>query len=100
MFAREDYVEEAWRIVDPLLQIDAQDVALTGPYQGTRRMTLTYPIINRARQILWVVSGAEKALSVARLRAGDAGIPTGQVRQDNAILLADRAAVNGCLPHP
>jgi 6-phosphogluconolactonase/glucosamine-6-phosphate isomerase/deaminase len=32
---------------DPVLQVTDADVAVTGIYQGRRRMTLTYPIINR-----------------------------------------------------
>jgi 6-phosphogluconolactonase len=68
------------------------DVALTAPYQGRRRMTLTYPTLNRARRILWVVTGAEKAPMLARLRAGDSGIPAGRVSRERALILADRAA--------
>src|SRR5262249_33736332 len=55
---------------DPVLSIDDADVALTGPYQGRRRMTLTYPLINRARRVLWVVTGLEKAGMVNRLLRG------------------------------
>ena len=69
------------------------DVALTGGvYQGRRRMTLTYPMLDRARRILWVVTGSEKAGMLARLRAGDRSIPAGRVRRDLALVLADRAA--------
>jgi 6-phosphogluconolactonase len=68
------------------------EVALTGLYQNRRRMTLTYPVINRARRILWVVTGGEKSPMVPRLLAGDAGIPAGPVAQANAILLADAVA--------
>ena len=77
---------------DPVLGIDNADVALTGLYQGRRRMTLTYPILNRARRILWLVTGAEKAEALRRLSAGDASIPAGRVRQDTALVLADGAA--------
>jgi 6-phosphogluconolactonase len=55
-------------------------------------MTLTYPAINRARRILWVVTGNEKAEMLRRLREGDESIPAGRVRRDRALLLADRAA--------
>jgi 6-phosphogluconolactonase len=77
---------------DPALAVADRDVAPAGPYQGRRRMTLTYPALDRARRILWVVTGAEKAAMLARLVAGDATIPGGRVRQDNAWLLADEAA--------
>jgi 6-phosphogluconolactonase len=77
---------------DPVLDDTAEDVALTGIYQGRRRMTLTYPILNRARRILWVVTGGEKVEMLRRLRDGDATIPAGRIRRDQALLLADRAA--------
>ena len=77
---------------DPVLDVADTDVALTGIYQGRRRMTLTYPIINRSRRILWLVTGADKSAMLQRLREGDASIPASRVRQDRAVLLADRAA--------
>lgn len=77
---------------DPVLGVADADVAVTGVYQGRHRMTLTYPAIDRARRILWLVTGAEKAAMLARLRRADPGIPAGRVRQENALLLADRAA--------
>jgi 6-phosphogluconolactonase len=77
---------------DPVLKVADADVAVTGIYQGRRRMTLTYPIINRARRVLWLVTGGEKAGMLARLQTGDSSIPTGHVRPDNAVILADRAA--------
>jgi 6-phosphogluconolactonase len=77
---------------DPVLEIADTDVALTGVYQGRRRMTLTYPIINRARRILWLVTGGEKVAMFKRLCAGDRSIPAGRVRQDCALAVVDRAA--------
>jgi 6-phosphogluconolactonase len=77
---------------DPVLGVANADVAITGVYQGHHRMTLTYPTIDRARRILWLVTGAEKAAMLARLRRADPGIPAGCVRQANALVLADRAA--------
>jgi 6-phosphogluconolactonase len=77
---------------DPVLDVTDADVALTQPYQGRRRMTLTLPVLNRARRILWVVTGAEKAGMLKRLCDGDVSIPAGFVRRDHALVLADRAA--------
>jgi 6-phosphogluconolactonase len=77
---------------DPALAITDADVAVTNPYQGRRRMTLTFPIINRSRQVLWLVTGREKATALARLRDDDPAIPASQVRNDRALVLADRAA--------
>ena len=77
---------------DPVLDVTDADVAATGPYQGRRRMTLTFPIINRSRLVLWLVTGGEKAETLVRLRDGDRSIPASRVRQDRALVLADRAA--------
>ena len=77
---------------DPVLDITDTDVALTGAYQGRRRMTLTYPVLNRSRSILWLVTGADKAGMLLRLRDGDVSIPAGRVRRDHAVVLADRTA--------
>jgi 6-phosphogluconolactonase len=77
---------------DPVLNVKDADVAVTGIYQGRRRMTLTYPIINRSRRVLWVVTGSEKAQMLNRLLAGDESIPAGRVRCEGALALADEAA--------
>jgi 6-phosphogluconolactonase len=77
---------------DAAALVNDADVAPTGIYQGRRRMTLTYPILNRSRRVLWLVTGSEKAGILGRLLAGDQSIPAGRVRQDQAVVLADRAA--------
>jgi 6-phosphogluconolactonase len=77
---------------DPVLDISDADVGLTGLYRGRRRMTLTFPILSRSRQVLWVVTGSAKAAMLARLREGDRSIPAGRVRRDHALVIADRAA--------
>ena len=80
---------------DPVLNVIDKDIAVTGVYQGRRRMTLTYPIINRARRILWLATGSEKAGPLLRLREGDPSIPAGKVSQSQAVIFADRAATDG-----
>jgi 6-phosphogluconolactonase len=77
---------------DAVLQVNDTDVAVTGVYQGRRRMTLTYPILNRARRVLWLVTGSEKIGMLARLLGADPSVPAGRVNQDRALVLADRAA--------
>ena len=77
---------------DPVLNVTDSDVALSGVYQRRRRMTLTYPILNRARHVLWVVTGSDKVDALARLREGDTSIPAGKIRRDQAVVLADEAA--------
>jgi len=77
---------------DPSLEVLDAEVTHAGPYQGRRRMTLTFPAIDRARRVLWVVTGGNKAAMLKRLQAGDRTIPAGRVQQGRAILLVDRAA--------
>jgi len=80
---------------DHVLEVVDADVSLTRDGNGPRRMTFTFPMINRARRLLWLVTGGEKASILACLVRGDLSIPAGRVRQDNAVLFADRAAAQG-----
>jgi 6-phosphogluconolactonase len=80
---------------DPVLDVNDRDVALTGAYQGRRRMTLTYPAINKARQVLWLITGADKVDALRRLRTGDHVIPAGRVEAASQLVIADEAAVAG-----
>jgi len=77
---------------DPVLDVTESLVALTDEYRGRRRMTLTYPALARADQILWLVTGADKGEAFARLRAGDPSIPAGRVEAARSLIVADRAA--------
>jgi 6-phosphogluconolactonase len=77
---------------DPVLAVTERLVALTQPYQGRVRMTLTYPALARARQILWLVTGSDKKDPLAKLLAGDATIPAGRVEAAASLVMADRAA--------
>jgi 6-phosphogluconolactonase len=85
---------------DPVLDVTGADVALTGVYQGRRRMTLTYPVLNRARRIVWLITGREKAEMLARLCRGDRSIPAGRVDQEQALVLADHEAAARSGPEP
>ena len=83
---------------DPVLEVTDRDVALTDPvhlYQNRRRMTLTYPMINRSRQIMWLATGAAKIPMIVKLRAADPSIPGGRISQANALMLTDTAAAAG-----
>jgi 6-phosphogluconolactonase len=78
---------------DPVLEVGDRRVALTETaYQGHRRMTLAYPAIDEARQILWLATGAEKREPLAKLMAGDESIPAGRVKNEAMMALADQAA--------
>ena len=76
----------------PCLKVLDRDVALTDVYQGRRRMTLTYPTLNKARRVLWLVTGEDKIDALRRLRAGDRSIPAGRVEAASALVIADAAA--------
>jgi 6-phosphogluconolactonase len=77
---------------DPVLEVMDRGVALTGIYQGRNRMTLTYPTLNAAKQLLWLVTGDDKVNALQRLRAGDTSIPGGRVTAASALIIADAAA--------
>jgi len=78
---------------DPVLSVTNCDVALTGPYQGQRRVTLTFPIINRARHILWVLAGSDKQSAAAKLLGSDPSVPAGRVQHKSSTVIADFAAL-------
>ena len=80
---------------DPVLNVTDRDVAIAGVYQGHQRMTLTYPVLNRTRRILWLIDGKDKAGALAKLRAADPSIPAGRISQAQALLLADADAAGG-----
>jgi 6-phosphogluconolactonase len=79
---------------DPVLDVKDRSVALTAEHNGHRRMTLTLAALNRARSIVWFVTGADKAGVVADLYAGGAPFPAGRVARRRAALVADAAAVS------
>jgi 6-phosphogluconolactonase len=80
---------------DPVLSVSEALVAVTQPYQGHQRMTLTYPALARADQLLWLITGGDKRRQLARLLAGDESIPAGRVRAARSLVLADAAAGPG-----
>jgi 6-phosphogluconolactonase len=77
---------------DPVLSVSDRLVAVTEPYQDRRRMTLTYPALARAEQLLWLVTGADKNEALSKLIAGDRSIPAGRVQAARSLVLADAAA--------
>ena len=78
---------------DGVLDVNDREVGCTKQlYQGRIRMTLTYPLLNSAKKILWIVTGAEKQEMVQRLLKRDTSIPAGSVNQANALLMVDQAA--------
>jgi 6-phosphogluconolactonase/glucosamine-6-phosphate isomerase/deaminase len=78
---------------DPVLEVNDRLVATTGVYQGTRRMTLTYPALASANQLLWLISGEDKREALARLLDRDPSIPAGRVEARSSLIMADRSAI-------
>jgi 6-phosphogluconolactonase len=78
---------------DRVLEVVDRRVAITdSAYQDHRRMTLTYPALNEARRIVWLVTGEDKGAALEKLLAGDDSIPAGRVRNENMVVVADEAA--------
>ena len=83
---------------DPVLDATDRDVAVTGEYRGLRRMTVTYPVLDRARRVLWLITGSDKAPMVPRLLAGDRSIPAGRVATADQLVVVDAAAAEEVAP--
>lgn len=62
------------------------------PAQETWRMTLTFPVLAAGRDVIFVVTGADKADALRRIRAGDADLPAAEVRGPNVEWIVDAAA--------
>ncbi|MFM8888537.1 MAG: 6-phosphogluconolactonase [Solirubrobacterales bacterium] len=79
---------------DPVLEVDDRPVALTGgEYEGTRRMTLTYPTLDRARRIVFLVTGDDKTEALGKLMAGDESIPAARITNPNVLVVTDDEVV-------
>jgi 6-phosphogluconolactonase/glucosamine-6-phosphate isomerase/deaminase len=83
---------------DPVLEVTDRDVALTGEYRGLRRMTFSYRVLDRSRQVLWLIAGDDKAPLVPRLLAGDRSIPAGRVGTAEQLVVVDAAAAAEVAP--
>jgi len=79
---------------DPVLDIDDQLIAMTGPYQGHARMTMTYLALALADQLMWLITGADKRGPLAKLLDGDTSIPAGRVTAAHSLIMADRSATS------
>lgn len=59
-------------------------VTVSGPYQGTRRLTLTLPVLASAGHLLFLVSGSSKAAAVCSTLARRAPVSRDSEEQDRA----------------
>jgi 6-phosphogluconolactonase len=77
---------------DPIRDVRDHLVAITSEYEGRRRMTLTYPALDAAREVVWLVTGASKREALAKLLARDESIPAARVAAPDQLVVADAAA--------
>lgn len=80
---------------DPVLDVRDRCVAVTKRHKGHQRMTLTYPVLDRARLVVFIVTGEEKRDALARVLRGDRAMPAARLGASNVVILADRAAAAG-----
>lgn len=79
---------------DALLAESKRDVGLSDEALRPRRMTLTLPAINRAKQALWVITGKEKSVAFQKLLRGDPSIPASRIACAKIFLLVDEDAAS------
>ncbi len=77
---------------DPLLAEMRDYVGTSELYNGSRRLSFTRPVLDRARMVVWLVSGSAKAEPLGRLLTGDMTIPAGLIRPAHSVVLADADA--------
>lgn len=77
---------------DPILGVSDRDVAMSQEYQGRLRMSLTWPVLDRAKELLWVIGGDSKVDAVRQFLANDSSIPATLPTQARATVLLDEAA--------
>lgn len=88
----EDGHTASWPPGDPVIA-SSEAVAVVGPFNGHRRMTLTPSVVNGAGERLFLVTGAAKAGVLSALRAGDRSLPASLVTPTGTLLACDQAAV-------
>ena len=87
----------SWPPHDPVLRIRGADVAVVGPFHGLLRMTLTPPAVNRARNVLFLVTGRDKAQVVAQLLGANQVLPASRVRNERTVLCLGGGAEAGAV---
>ncbi|MEZ5227584.1 MAG: 6-phosphogluconolactonase [Acidimicrobiales bacterium] len=75
-----------------MLDVLDAEVAITGVYKGNQRITLTRPVLDNARLVVWLVKGSSKAPALVQMRQHDSAIPAGLLRPARSIVVADTLA--------
>ena len=80
---------------DPVVAAEAAPVVGTrsAPKPPPERVSLTLPVLRRARFTALLATGAGKAPALARVRAGDAAIPAGRLAGALDEIVCDQAAL-------
>jgi 6-phosphogluconolactonase len=76
------------------LELVTRFVGLSPPMLGWPRLTLTLPVLDAARRIIWFVTGSDRGAPLRGLLAGDPAVVGSRVRRGSATVFADRAAVD------
>jgi 6-phosphogluconolactonase len=72
--------------------MDRWVVANWVPSRQVWRLTLTYPVIDAAREIVFLATGENKANAIRHIRRGRSPLPAARVRARNVVWLIDAAA--------
>ena len=62
------------------------------PFQEAWRMTLTFPVLNAGRDVMFAVTGADKADALREIRAGSSDLPAARVDGAHVEWIIDSAA--------
>ncbi len=81
---------------DPLVDELGSYVGVTAVHNEARRVSLTRPVLDRARMVIWLVRGSAKVGPLGRLLHGDLSIPAGLIRPAHSVVLADTDAARQC----
>jgi 6-phosphogluconolactonase len=74
---------------DPVLEVRDRRVAMSGPYQNYLRMTMTYPTLDAAAKIIFMIDGETKRDALRKLEAGDTSIPAARIAARDVLVLTD-----------
>lgn len=83
----------SWLPTDPVVD-DAEPVAMSGHYHGTRRMTLTPRVVNGARHRLVLATGASKAAAMRGWLLRNVALPIDRLHRSGTVVVLDASAAS------
>ena len=81
-----------WPPGDPVADVTGTNVAISRPYQGRVRMTLTTEAVNFGRERFVLVGGADKRDALAHVLAGDGAVPACRISAFGTVVMCDTDA--------